>query len=200
MSITQLNHKHENEAVQILAHAFKSDPLYLHNFKTTDQVILFARYLYQKGLNQKEMIVGCTRANQLIGVACIGKTRSQLTSSLLKPSFLFITYKCFTKFPRQAFGFFIQYMRYINRQRPKVPHYNINWLAVDPASQGSGVGTKLLKFIHSCADNDNSVKEIVLNTENQQNVDYYKKFGYTLKNIKTIGGVHIYSMGRNTGN
>lgn len=196
LSIIQLNYRHEKEATAILARAFKDDPLYLHVFKTPEQIALFTKYLYQKALNQKEMLIGSTMENQLNGVACVEKTRSRLTLSFIKPSFLFINYRFFSKLPWQTFRFFNQYGRIRNGQKPKEPHYCLNWLAVDPAVQGSGIGAKLLNYIHAFIDNDSTVKEILLNTENPRNIDYYKKFGYELRDRRAIGKVTIYSMAR----
>ena len=194
--VIRLDKSHEAGAVSILIRAFKKDPLFLHAFKTPEQAVIFATYLYQKAINQREILLGTGERNWLKGVANLEKRKIRFSLTLLKPSFLLLSYHCFRFLPKQSFRFFNRCMRFTTQQRPKGPHYYLNWIGVDPAAQGSGVGSKILAYIHQIVDTDHMVTGIGLDTENPGNVSYYEKFGYKATATANVEGVKIFTMFR----
>ena len=59
---------------------------------------------------------------------------------------------------------------------PRFPHWYLPWLAVDPALQGEGVGTKLLA--HGLEIVDSSHLPAYLETPNPRSIAFYERHGF----------------------
>lgn len=68
---------------------------------------------------------------------------------------------------------------------PQEPSIYLQYLAVDPEAQGSGYGRKLL--LGSIEEADEVGKPIKLETTNPVNVDFYRKFGFTVEDEMQLG-------------
>ncbi|HNR31803.1 MAG TPA: GNAT family N-acetyltransferase [Candidatus Hydrogenedentes bacterium] len=60
----------------------------------------------------------------------------------------------------------------------RAPHWYLDILAVDPASQGRGLGGALIRHVTERADRDRLPCYVV--THNLRNVPYYERFGFRL--------------------
>jgi ribosomal protein S18 acetylase RimI-like enzyme len=77
---------------------------------------------------------------------------------------------------------------------PKVPHYHFGPLAVLPAFQGKGIGSALLT--HFCDLVDAEKVGSYLETDKEENVGLYEKFGFKVVEEETIFGVTNWFMWR----
>ena len=58
------------------------------------------------------------------------------------------------------------------------PHYHLTWLAVEPELQKKGIGTELMHAVLKKFSQENM--KCFLDTQDKENVDYYKRFGFRL--------------------
>jgi ribosomal protein S18 acetylase RimI-like enzyme len=70
---------------------------------------------------------------------------------------------------------------------------NVNFIAIDPSLQGSGMGSKLLQYSEK---NFNGVSELLLHTEGSklQNLEFYDKNGWKIHAIDPTGYSHTTSV------
>lgn len=89
-----------------------------------------------------------------------------------------------------------KYLAAIAKSHPKELHWYLYLLVTDPANQRSGVGTMLME--HGLAETDAEGVEGYLETQNEDNLGYYRRFGYelreTLRPVKE--GPPLYTMWR----
>lgn len=78
-------------------------------------------------------------------------------------------------------------LKYANK--PLSPHFYINALAVAPRTQGKGIGSALLSKVHQISEDDPKSCGVALDTQTQQNVSYYQRFGYGI--YSTIELEHV---------
>ncbi len=62
--------------------------------------------------------------------------------------------------------------------KPLAPHYYLGVIAVDPASQGQGLGTQLLKSFCDVSASDPLSSGVYLETASPSNVRFYERSGF----------------------
>ncbi len=75
-------------------------------------------------------------------------------------------------------------------------HYTLEFIAVDPALQGNGVGRMLLEKTEEYCLTDRSTTGVHLYTGDDRNRAIYERFGYELVEERRAGGVTGYHMFR----
>jgi ribosomal protein S18 acetylase RimI-like enzyme len=88
-------------------------------------------------------------------------------------------------------------MRAIERQHPKEPHWYLAVLGTDPAHQGEGIGSALVR--HVLDDPANTGEPAYLETETPANVPFYQRHGFEVVGEVDVpgGGPHLWLMWRN---
>jgi ribosomal protein S18 acetylase RimI-like enzyme len=66
------------------------------------------------------------------------------------------------------------------RLHPTYPHWFLETMGVDPGAQRKGIGRRLLERVLEIADSDRV--DCYLETADPANVDYYKRYGFTVEN------------------
>ncbi|HEY5265951.1 MAG TPA: GNAT family N-acetyltransferase [Acidimicrobiales bacterium] len=72
-----------------------------------------------------------------------------------------------------------KYLAQISKTHPKEPHWYLYLLVADPSIQRSGVGTMLLE--QGLAHADEEGVGSYLETQKEDNLGYYRRFGYELR-------------------
>lgn len=87
-------------------------------------------------------------------------------------------------------------MRAIERRHPHKPHWYLAVLGTDPAHQGEGVGSALIR--HVLDDPANTGEPAYLETETAANVPFYERHGFTVVGELDVpgGGPHLWLMWR----
>ena len=188
-----------NAHVSLLSRAFQNDPLFVHLFtnqKYQAQSEALIRFIIKEnrlsdGLiltddpTEPSYVAILDPPKNLKKVSLGAKLRLNIEQLLL-----------LLHLPFSVLRFLSKYQEQITESAPKEPHYYLTMLGVDPASQGKGVGKKALQAIHKIADSSETPYPVALDTENQDNVTYYQKFGYQLIDTKVINGLTVYCMTR----
>ncbi len=187
--------------VNVIASAFKNDPLFTHTLSTNEEKELFSRFLIKKAIALGENGLVVKENDTIIGVASFEKDSGNIIKSLfkmLKFDFIREVIKLKRMMSSEGFAFFNRYMRFTASVRPKHPHYYLVFIGIAPEAQGRGIGRTILEEIHAKVDADPESLGIGLDTENEANVAYYEKFGYKLIEKRTIDQVTVYAMFRNS--
>jgi ribosomal protein S18 acetylase RimI-like enzyme len=89
-----------------------------------------------------------------------------------------------------------KYLNAIAKSHPKEPHWYLLLLVADPSIQRSGVGTMLMDHGLALADADGVGG--YLETQNEDNLAYYRRFGYELREtLRPVAeGPPLYTMWR----
>ena len=79
-------------------------------------------------------------------------------------------------------------------EEPEEPHWHVGPVAVDPAWQGKGVGSKLMQaFVEKL---DASGDYAYLETDKPENVTFYRRFGFEIRSEPEFLGVKNWLMDR----
>ncbi len=81
------------------------------------------------------------------------------------------------------------------RHWPGQRHLYLSLLAVTPDSQGSGYGRALLRAVDECARR-HGYSSVCLDTQNPDNVDYYRRQGYQVRAHVHIGRLESWCMAK----
>ena len=84
-------------------------------------------------------------------------------------------------------------MRWINCI-PVEPHYYLEYIGVEPAFQGKGVGSAIL--MHLCERADKEKVGCYLENANPINTPFYQRFGFQITQEKEIIGIPTWFMWR----
>lgn len=88
-------------------------------------------------------------------------------------------------------------IRELERRHPREPpHWYLSVLGTDPAHQGCGVGSALVR--HVLDDPANAGEHAYLETETRANVPFYRRFGFEVTGEFDVpgGGPHLWLMWR----
>jgi GNAT superfamily N-acetyltransferase len=89
-----------------------------------------------------------------------------------------------------------KYLTQMAKSHPKEPHWYLYLLVADPSVQRSGIGTTLLE--HGLAHADEEGVGSHLETQKEDNLPYYRRFGYELSTtLRPVSdGPPLYAMWR----
>ncbi len=84
----------------------------------------------------------------------------------------------------------------VMRRRPRQPHHYLSMIAVDPMTQGFGLGRTMLEDLHrACADHPTSTG-VALDTSNPANVSFYERFGYRVRRALRVCKTDVWCLWR----
>ncbi|WP_018932401.1 GNAT family N-acetyltransferase [Gracilibacillus lacisalsi] len=189
----QINENH----ISLLTRAFAKDPMFIHLFsnqKRERQMKSLIRFIIKRnhlldGLiltdhaTKPSYIAIVDRPSNLTNVSIKAKINLNIEMLLLVLKLPFRVLRYLTKYQKVTFS-----------NAPNEPHYYLTMIGVDPSYQGKGIGKKVLKQLDEIAASSPISYSISLDTENQQNVAFYERFGYELRNTTIIDGLSVYCM------
>lgn len=175
---------------KLLTQAFWNDPMFASLFSGT-----------KKEQHMNALFGFLIKRNILIGGELLtdGETYAALLDKRArvpfsnKLSLFFEMVKLSFQLPLKSLRQLTVYQDIALANAPKGDHYYLTILGVAPSAQGKGVGGKVLGAIHEKLPKGMS---IALDTENEKNVAYYERFGYTLNHVGRAGDLQIYCMSR----
>ena len=184
------------EAAAVLGRAFRDDPIVLAilegippDTRVTRLTMAFASVL--RACAPKGMPVHVREENGVTGVAIAHPPGAY---PLPIPVQLGILLKTAARTGFYGLGRWLMWLSRIDKQHPKSPHYYLEFIGVDPAWQGNGLGSSILHHLVSKADQDRV--GCFLETGNPRNVPLYQRFGFQTVAEEEIIGVHAWFMWR----
>lgn len=176
-----------DEAVGVLTRAFRDNPNFVHLFPNAgirDRALpLLHRAGLLAALGGGEVHVALI-SGRIVGVAVwVAPVKSLLPALPLRavPDSL----RMMAAAPRSV-GRLLKFASTLAKLRPGEPHWYLQEVAVDPAAQGCGIGTKLLEPVLARADRE--ARPCYLETMTEKNVAWYRRLGFeTLEEGVSVG-------------
>jgi ribosomal protein S18 acetylase RimI-like enzyme len=78
--------------------------------------------------------------------------------------------------------------------KPKAPHYYLGVIGTDPASQGSGIGSQLLKAFCELSASDPLSSGVYLETAQESNLRFYERGGFMETGRGNLGDATLWCM------
>ncbi|MFA9559976.1 GNAT family N-acetyltransferase [Evansella sp. AB-rgal1] len=185
--------------ISLLSQAFEKDPMFVHLFsnrKDKDQSKVLIRFIMKRNRLLDGLIL-TDHAKEPSCVAIVDRPVNLKRISIMSKIRLNIEmFKLIFQLPLHVLRFLTKYQKQTFSSAPNEPHYYLTMIGVEPVSQGKGIGSKVLREVHNIAESSQPSYPIALDTENRENVDYYRSFGYELKETIIIDGIKVYCMTR----
>ena len=196
IKIKSLDTKDQEQIIAVLSAAFEKDQLMYYFFG--DEYHNLAKYFWQ-------YICDLTPILDLLLLSAFVEGELQGVASVTPPEVDTIgKQKAKDKLDEQlaiAMGEAVilrleAYSQIKEANQPKQPHFYLNTLGVIPKSQGQGVGKALMAELHKLSEESPQSFGVALDTENEQNLNFYQHLGYSVSTITNLDRVKIWSMFR----
>jgi len=186
-------------AVEILAGAFEDDPLYQYIFPDIDDRRHSLRLLWDALLRYSLVYGKIWTTPAVNGIACWlppGSTEVTIWRNIRTGMPFQRAVAKFGADQRKRMLDMLGYTDGVRRQGIQEPYWYLWALGVEPAAQGQGIGSRLLAPALALADG--AGVPCYLETETQENVDFYIKRKFEVATKKTLGdtGVALWTMSR----
>lgn len=188
--------------VWLMSNAFARDPLFLHLFgdseldsKAKSRVTAFVSFMFDKSFMLNEEVWGVFEQESLLGAYIIEKPQTNKLQNI-KGGLLLIgrLLALFFQMSGKTLGLLNSYMRVTRSASPPLPHHYLIMIGVHPEAQGKGIGKSLLIHLLSTVNADNNSQGAALDTENKENVNLYRKFGFNLSRETNMDNLPVYCM------
>ncbi|NLS96335.1 MAG: GNAT family N-acetyltransferase [Planctomycetaceae bacterium] len=184
------------EAATLLARAFQNDPV----IASILPGILPEKRAHKLAVMFEEMLAVNSRWNEPLGIVDGGAVRAAAilhrpgTHPLPLGTEIGLLWRVVRRIGPRGLTRFIRWSLRIGRRHPTTPHYYLETLGVEPALQGRGLGSAMLRKIAAVLDAAGD--ECVLETANDRNVVLYGRFGFEITREEQILGAHVRFMRR----
>lgn len=182
-----------HEIASVVATSMLHNPIHLAVYRSSDEKAWSVQYhIFRQILSYPECnLVVARQEDRIIGVMNYylpGKCQlSPMQTIALIPGLLA---KLRLKLPR-----LLKWKKNWGTHDPKTPHYHLGPLAILPEMQGQGVGSALLQHFCQLVDAQGAVA--YLETDKEENVTLYKRFGFEVVQTDRLLGVKNWFMVRN---
>jgi ribosomal protein S18 acetylase RimI-like enzyme len=193
MKITTATPSDIDEAVGCLATAFAQDPITGFLLQTSqgyrERVKQFFSLLMRARVALK-MPVFVARGTQGIGGATMGYSTVQSDW----PARLTEEWDQFEKAIPGLTERMAIYDEVAAKFKPPTPHYYLGVIGTDPALQGSGIGTQLLKSFCEVSASDPLSSGVYLETAQASNLKFYERGGFSETGRGNLGDATLWCM------
>ena len=193
MKITTASHSDIDESVACVATAFAQDPITGFLLQTgqgyRERVTQFFSLLMRARIALK-MPVFVARGAQGIDGATMGYStvRSEWPVGLTEE---------WVRFENSIPGVTDRmaiYDEVAKKFKPSAPHYYLGVIGTDPSSQGSGIGTQLLKAFCEVSASDPLSSGVYLETAQASNLRFYERAGFAETGRGSLGDATLWCM------
>ena len=193
MEITAASRSDIDEAVGCLATAFAQDPItgfLLQNSQGYRERVTRFFSLLMRARIELEMPVFVARGAHGIDGATMGYStvRSDWPAGLTEE---------WVHFEKAIPGLTDRmaiYDEVAGKFKPAAPHYYLGVIGTDPASQGSGIGTRLLKSFCEVSASDPLSSGVYLETAQATNLRFYERAGFAETGRGNLGDATLWCM------
>lgn len=202
LRITKLSKSDKAQFVALISSAFSRDPLFLHLFGDPEhslmarrKAIAFVSFMFDKSFLLHEEIWGLFENEDLLGAYIVERPNLSKLQSIggglllagrLAPLFFQLS--------PTTLRLLNSYMRVTRSTVPQWAHHYLIMIGVTPESQGKGVGKALLNHLLNTAHADQHSLGVALDTENEVNVNIYRRFGFAVSRETKFNDLPVYCM------
>jgi ribosomal protein S18 acetylase RimI-like enzyme len=195
--VVRLGRKDLYEAIDILSRAFEHDPLmrFIFERSTSDFQSSLAelfRFSCEVRIELEWPLLGCNHDSRLVGVACVTVPEHRPWPKSLSKKYE----KLVSAIGPEATDRLERYSALTDTHRPEAPHFYLAVFGVHPSFQGMGIGRLILNEVHTLSELHPTSIGVGLDTENEQNVTLYERFGYIVVVKTELNGMNLWSMFR----
>ncbi|MGB6295371.1 MAG: GNAT family N-acetyltransferase [Rivularia sp. (in: cyanobacteria)] len=197
IEINRLETKHTEKIIEIFSNAFENYPLMKFMFGNSYKKSIkhLIQLMCDKAFIDDELLIGGFVEGELQGVASITPPQNdndkevENTATSLEEIFA-------AAIGEEALMQIEKYSNIKKANKSSSPHFYINTLAVNPQSQGKGIGGAILSEIHQMSEQDDDSQGVALDTQTEKNVGYYQRFDYIVSNTAQLENVKNWFMFR----
>jgi len=184
------------DAAQLVGRGMRDNPSNIRVFRIPDgehRSIAMGRFFVPvlKGLFQRGLVLGAILSNRLVGACGMARPGFCQPNTIEKTKIL----------PAAVIGnpittplLILNWAKEWARRDPSEPHWHLGPVAVEPSLQGQGIGTAMLKAF--CAVVDSTGTHAYLETDRNENVRLYQRFGFRVVESVEVLGVPNWFMSR----
>ncbi|MFE1630347.1 GNAT family N-acetyltransferase [Brevibacillus reuszeri] len=188
--------------VSLMSKSFAGDPFFLHVFgdseldkNASSSLTAFVSFLFDKSFMLNEEVWGYYEKENLLGAYIVehpraGKLLMMVGGLLLIGRLIPLLFQL----PRKTLGLLNSYMRVTRSFAPIISHHYLVMIGVKKEAQGKGIGKALLQHLLHTVHLNNTSHGVALDTENQENVNLYRRFGFALSGVTQVDKVPVYCM------
>ncbi|ANY67662.1 GNAT family N-acetyltransferase [Paenibacillus sp. BIHB 4019] len=200
--VVRLAKSDKKSFLSVMGSAFAKDPLFIYIFgdpkldnRARKSTQAFLSFIFDKTFLLNEEIWGIYKKESLLGAYVIETPHKsklqQINGGLLLLGRLL---PLLTRISRKSLGQLNAYMRVTRTAAPALPHHYLIMIGVKPDAQGTGIGKALLLHVLETALADDYSHGVALDTENDDNVNLYRRFAFALSQELQIGHLPVYCM------
>jgi len=200
LGLVDIGRERLNEAAEMLALAFASDPMVGHLFPAQDgdlhsKLQSLFRFSCEVRLQLDWPLKGCEWRRKLFGV--MGVTEPDPKEW---PASLIEVYRSTSVIMGpDAMERMEHLSSIVDASRPPEPHYFLGVIGTHPAARGMGCARLLMDCIHALSESHPDSIGVALDTENPNNVAFYNHFGYHVLSEHNVDGIKLWVMFRPNG-
>ncbi|WP_232229130.1 GNAT family N-acetyltransferase [Paenibacillus zanthoxyli] len=187
--------------VSLMSRAFAKDPLFTHLFgdsvldrTASSHVTAFVSFMFDKSFLLNEEVWGYFENESLLGAYIVEKPHESKLQNMKGLLLIGRLIPLLFQMSGQTLSLLNSYMRVTRSAAPPLTHHYLIMIAVQPEDQGKGIGKVLLKHLLNTVNKDTKSHGVALDTENKENINWYRKFGFTLSNETQIDNLPVYCM------
>lgn len=198
IEITRLNTKNTNNIIEIFSNAFENYPLMQYFFSNAYKQSMkhLLKSMCDEASIVDNLLLGAFVAGELQGVAFITPPQDTNNNNDVESTPTASEEKFATAIGEEALMRIEAYSNLKKANKPPSPHFYINALGVHPQSQGKGIGKAILSQVHQMSEQHSDSQGVALDTQTQENVGYYQRFGYDVSNTAELENVKNWFMFR----
>lgn len=195
IEIKHLNTKHTDEIVDIFFAAFEQDPTmsYFFGERYQDLAPHVMRYMCNLADISNLLLMGAFIEEELRGVALV--TPPDVVN-VDKQEIAKLDEQLEIAVGEQVIVRLEEYFQIQEANKPKQAHFYLDILGVMPGSQGQGIGKTMMKALHQMSEESSQSCGVALDTENEHNLEFYQRLGYSVSTASNFAAITIWSMFR----
>ena len=201
IEITPLNIKDTKKINEIISNSFENYPLleYFFGDLYKQSIKHLSQLICDEASEDNKLLLGAFADGNLQGIAyislpCLSQSEENNNDTESTPTPLEKEFA--TAVGEKALMRIEAYSNLKKQNKPSSPHFYINTLGVNPQNQGKGIGRAILSHIHQMSEQHSDSLGVALDTQTEQNVGYYQRFGYIVSATANLDNVKNWFMFR----